>query len=108
MSEKQTYIKNLYERDRVLIFTDDNYRIKGIMAYFITDNIEQFKREDIWSMPDEDENGRFIYIDKLITDKNSNLRSNFLDTMKYLQSKYPGKKIIWHSRRRVNICQIDN
>lgn len=92
------YIKQMKRKNRVIPFIDDN--LKAIVTYFITDN-PKLKRND-WSIPVENNDGEYIYLDRLITDKNvgiAGIRHGVVDIIKYLSSKYPDKKILWHSRR---------
>lgn len=99
---KQQYIQEMHNRDRVVIFVDDSNNIKAMLTFFITDDISKFNRSnELWNIPsEEDRDGKYVLIDRLITDHKQSLRYNFANTIKYFNSRFPNKKVVWKSRSR--------
>jgi hypothetical protein len=95
---KQDYIKTMHHKDRLLVFTDENMKVRGMVSWVLTNNPENMVREDIWSIPIEDRNGQWIFIDRLINDEQYKIRTNMVGLLKYFKQKFPDKKIIWYSR----------
>ena len=98
--DKQEYIETLHENDRLLVVVDDDLHIVATIAFFLTDNPKKFIRNDIWSIPKGalQENGKFFFVDKLITDHKIDLRGNLFTFFDYVKQKYPDKEIVWLSR----------
>jgi len=95
---KETYIKIMHNKDRLLVFTDENMKARGMVSWVLTNSPENMVRDDIWSIPQEDKDGQWIFIDRLVSDEQYPIRTNMLGLMKYFKQKYPDKKVIWHSR----------
>jgi len=99
--DKIAYVAEMYSRDRLVVFCDKNNSPRAILTFFITNNIRNFIRKDIWSAPEEDINGLYIYIDKLISDRKSAVSPNIANLVNYFDNRFPNKKVVWHSRRRL-------
>ena len=99
---KEEYIKEMHERDRVVIFANNNRNIKGLVTFFITDDISKFNRDsNVWDIPSgENLNGKYIYLDRLITDRNSNIKANIGQLINYFKTRFPDKQIVYKSRGR--------
>ena len=97
---KQEYIQEMHNKDRVIIFADDDNNIKALITFFITNDINKFRRSsELWNIPNgEDSDGRYIYIDRLITDHNQSLKANMPQMVSYFNNRFPNKEIVYKSR----------
>ncbi len=96
---REEYFKEMFGRDRIFCFLDENQIFRGMATYVFTDNPEALRRTDVWSTPEEHIGGRYIFIDKLVIEKDGGLRQGATALMRFLKNKYPDKKVLWHSRR---------
>lgn len=109
MRTKNYYFKEMHARGRLYRFENRDGHIVGILGYVLTNNPEKILRShDIWSLPPEDYDGEFIYLDRLATDRKSNIFRGLKDLIRYFSRHYPGKTIIWHSRKTGTLKEIRN
>ena len=96
---REEYFAEMFGRDRIFCFLDENGILRGMAAYFFTNEPESLRRTDLWSTPEEHIGGRYIFIDKLVIEKGGGLRQGATELIKFLKYKHPDKKVLWHSRR---------
>jgi len=97
LDARDEYFKKMYEKDRLFIFLNDDSQVRGFISYFISDNPRT--RTDIWSLPDDNPQGKYICLDRLVTDKQGGVRDNKRSFFNFIKLKHPNKQIMWHSRR---------
>lgn len=106
MTSKELYFMQMHKKDRVILFFDKESVVGGI-TYVFTDNPEMLnERRNIWSIPKEDKNGKFVYIDRLTTNRKQSILSGLKELCRYFWTKYPEKQICWHSRRTGKLKEI--
>lgn len=98
---KELYIKIMHIKDRCILFYDEN-KIHGVITYVLTDKPEKLS-DDVWRIPKDNPNGKYIYFDRLISyhkdNKDSPLFKNIKQTIRYFKNRFPDKQIVWNSRR---------
>ena len=99
MRTKEQYIKEMHDKDRLVLVTDDNNIVKAMLGFSIVSN-PMIKRDDVWSIPNEDMRGDYILIDRLITDRLTPIKCNLRMVIEYLKNRFPNKKVIWNTRRK--------
>lgn len=99
---KEEYFNEMFIRDRLVTFIDDSNKLRALITFFITNNIDNFNRhKELWNIPNnEDLDGKYIIIDRLITDRKSNIRLNMRELIKYFNLKFPNKQIVYKSRSK--------
>lgn len=104
------YIRQMKHRNRVIPFFDESNYLNAIVTYFIVDDFK-INRSNLWSMVKENPEGKYIFLDRLITNKKvgiSNIKKGISDIVKFVNQKYPDKKIVWQSRRGYEIHLKNN
>lgn len=96
---KNAYFRFMHLKDRMLLFFDNDGHVVGGVTYVLTHDPGSLKRKNIWSIPREDADGNFIYLDRMTADRRQNISLGLKDLRQYLKTKYPDKRICWHSRR---------
>jgi len=105
MDKKQLYFKIMHFKDRLLLFTDGN-KVVGGVSWVLTNNPSSLLRENIWSVPKEDNDGKFIYLDRCTTDRTQSIFYGLRDLCRKFWRIYPDKKICWHSRKTGKLKEI--
>ena len=104
-TDKKYYFHKMNLKGRLLFGYSSENKVIGVVTFFLTNDPNRFIRDDIWSVPKEDENGKYIYLDRIVTNRNIDLASQLEILKKYFDYQFPNKQIIWHSRRR-KLCSI--
>ena len=97
---KENYFKCMHLKNRCIVFADDEQKIRAMATFVITDDPTSIRRSGLWGLPEENPQGKFILVDRLITDRNSSLRNGMIDMLNYFKKKYPDKKVVWKSRKK--------
>lgn len=97
---KENYFRLMHLKNRCVFFTDDRNKVRALATFVITDDPINIRRNGIWGVPEENPQGRFIYADRLITDRQSPIKCNMMELIRYFSNKFPDKKMVWQSRRR--------
>ncbi len=94
---KEQYVRVMHLKDRCVVFTDKNNIMRALATFAITN---EPLNKNPWDIPKEAKDGKFVFIDRLITNRKSEIRTNMREMVKYFKNRYPGKKIIWNSRNK--------
>ena len=62
------YIAEMLRRNRVMIVNGDD-GMECLLCYFITDNIAKFSNRPMWSTPEDSQEAKTIFIDKMVARK---------------------------------------
>lgn len=80
------YISEMLRRNRVMMIDGDN-GMEALVCYFITDDVSKFNNRPMWSCPQDSEQGKIIFIDKMVALKFTNsLRHAIQDA---IEKKFP-------------------
>lgn len=87
----------MHLKNRCIVFTDKENKMRALATFAI---VNKPVNKNPWDIPKEDRGGKFLLVDRLITDKKSEIRTNMRELIKYFKTKYPNKCIIWQSRKK--------
>ena len=65
MSDFKHYLDTMLSRNRVVLINDGD-SIKAVMFFFITDDYNKVYKKPTWAVPEENPEGKQIYVDKFI------------------------------------------
>ncbi len=99
MDRKQLYLKLMHLKERLFLFVTGGDKVVGGVSWVLTNDPRSLLRENIWSVPKEDENGKYVYLDRLITDRKQSIFFGLRNLCNHFWTLYPDKRICWHSRR---------
>ena len=93
----------MHFKNRCLVFAGDDKKIHLVMTYAIISNPNNIERNEVWDLPKEDVNGKYILIDRIINKSDEPLtrkefRENLINLLGYLKNKYPDKEVIGQQR----------
>lgn len=106
MNPKSLYFNLMHRKNRMFLFLDENDNVVGGITYVFTNEPEKVSNRYIWSIPKEDIDGKFIYIDRVTSKRGQNGLRALRKLCQYLWTLYPDKKIVWHSRRTGKLKEI--
>ena len=92
--EFTNYAEEMISRNRVAAIEDDG-KIKAVMFFYITDDFNKVYKKSTWAIPEENPQGKQIYVDKFICQKVSlNLRRQLQDL---IETSFPNQdELIYH------------
>lgn len=102
MLNKEQYLKIMHLKNRCAMFIDDGNKTHALVTFVITDNPKNIERNGVWGLPKENIKGKFIVVDRLISDRNYKIKENIPKLLSYFQTRFPTKQVVWISRGRKN------
>ena len=62
----RTYLETMLSKGRVMVI-EDKEGLAAILTFFLTNDYDALYRKGLWDVPDDNQNGHQIYIDKLVS-----------------------------------------
>ena len=94
----------MHALDRAVVAVGENDEPKGIITFFITDTPDKVERNGIWGIPKENAKGKYLVIDRVISDRKTSVRNNLLGVIEYFNKRFSDKEVVWQSRNKGLIC----
>lgn len=98
------YFQKMLENNRIVYILDNN-KPYAFLFFSMTNDPDKFLKKDKWEYLDHDENGKIVYVEKLISKGwNKELRSEF---ERIIAEKYPQfESGVWHRFARWGDRQV--
>lgn len=99
--DKIQYIKLMHLRDRCVVFTDEDNKIRALATFVITNEPNNIIRNNIWDIPRNDNpEGKYVCVDRIISDRKQSIKEGMMNLTNYFNNHYPNKLMVWQTRRK--------
>jgi len=101
---KEEYISEMYSRDRIFVMLDKFNNLIAVATFCITDNPKDLIRDEPWSLPEDNPNGKYFVFDRLVSGLKDKRKYMIIgrELIRRAKHKYPNKTMLWFSRRKEN------
>lgn len=95
------YLKEMLKRKRVMVMMDGE-NIIAILTYYLTDDFNKIYKKRCWDVVDDNEEGKQIYIDKMIAKKIN--RETIRTIQNFIEENFPNVDVGIYHREPYDKC----